>query len=104
MALQVSSGGEIVYVFPRGFRESLAARSLALRLEPALAATGAALSYLARVAFGTALIASVVVVATALAAIASGGRSDDRRRDGGGGGYYYGGGPRVYFDLTDLLW
>lgn len=66
------------------------------------AAAKAGLEYLVRVAFGTALIASVCAVYVAIAAIASGGSDRDDRRRGGGGGFY--GGPRVYFDLTDLLW
>lgn len=65
------------------------------------AAAKAGLEYLVRVAFGTALIASVCAVYIAIMAIASGGSDRDNRRDRGGG--YYGG-PRMYFDLTDLLW
>lgn len=60
--------------------------------------------YLGRVAFGTALLASVAIVFTALTVLASS-RDDNNGRGGrGGGGGYYGGGPRFYFDLTDLLW
>lgn len=61
------------------------------------AAAKAGLEYLVRVAFGTALIASVCAVYVAIIAIASGSSDrDDRRRDYGG--------PRMYFDLTDLIW
>lgn len=73
-------------------------------------AVKAAAEYAARVAFGTALIASVLVVFLAITAIATSGKDDNRRSNsssgggyyGGGGGYY--GGPRMMFDLTDLLW
>lgn len=75
------------------------ADSLPTSILPAAAKAG--LEYLVRVAFGTALIASVCAVYIAIAAIASGSSDrDDRQR--GGGGYYSG--PRVFFDLTDLLW
>ncbi|KAI7841022.1 hypothetical protein COHA_005250 [Chlorella ohadii] len=100
--LQVASDGEIVWVFPSGFEATIASKSWRLRAEPAFKAAKAGLEYLVRVAFGTALIASVCAVYIAIMAIASGGSDRDDRRRGGGGGYY--GGPRVYFDLTDLLW
>lgn len=99
--LQVASDGEIVWVFPPGFEATIAGKSWRLRAEPVLKAAKAGLEYLVRVAFGTALIASVCAVYIAIAAIASGSSDrDDRQR--GGGGYYSG--PRVFFDLTDLLW
>lgn len=58
LPLQVSEQGEILYVFKPGFRESLQGRSLALKLEPVAAAVWQGISYLGRVAFGTALITS----------------------------------------------
>eukprot|EP00887_Chlorella_sp_A99_P005806 scaffold1.g5806.t1 len=100
--LQVSERGEILYVFPNDFREKIRSRSLLLRLEPAAATVVAALGYLGRVAFGTALVASVLTVFLALTAISSG--SDDRRDNRSGGGGSYVGRPRVWFDVTDLLW
>lgn len=56
--MQVSNEGEILYVFRPGFKGALQGRSLLLRLEPAVAAVKAGAAYLARVAFGTALITS----------------------------------------------
>lgn len=61
-AAQVSEAGEVLYVFARNFKEAIRGRSLLLRLEPAVATAAAALGYLGRVAFGTALIVSVVCV------------------------------------------
>ena len=57
LLFQVSEEGDIVYVFPRDFRSTLAARSLALRLQPLLAKAAAAGDYLLRVTFGTTLLA-----------------------------------------------
>ncbi|KAL4440143.1 hypothetical protein ABPG75_003144 [Micractinium tetrahymenae] len=105
--LQVAEDGEIVWVFPRGFQDTIRSKSLLLRLEPAAKTIKAGAEYLLRVAFGTALIASVAAVFLAITVVAtsgSGDNRDDRRRGGGGGGYVYTGGPRFYFDLTDLLW
>ena len=67
----------------------------------------AGLEYLLRVAFGTALIASVMLVFLAITVLMSSASSRDDNRGGGrsggggGGGFF---GPRVYFNLTDLLW
>lgn len=68
------------------------------------AAIKGGLEYALRVAFGTALIVSVVAVWVAITAISSSNSRDDNRRNNSGGGVYYGGGPRMMFDLTDLLW
>ena len=164
--VQVSAAGEIVYVFPSGFQDTIRNKSLLLRLEPTVAGkrrrprsrrTGsvcgsgrggvqargglgctpcrvrpagypsrsalqlpppstclnpaaaaavvaagikAGAEYLARVAFGTALIVSVVAVYTAITVIATSSSKDNERRGGGFGG---GGGLRI-FDASDLLW
>jgi hypothetical protein len=71
---------------------------------PSLAGARQALEYLLRVAFGSALVASVAVVFLAITAIASSSQQNDSRERGGRGGNVYYGGPRAYIDLTDLLW
>lgn len=77
---------------------------LLLALPPSRAGAKAGLEYLLRVAFGTALIVSVVAVFAAITVISSSSSNDNRREQRGGGGGYYGGGPRFMFDMTDLLW
>jgi hypothetical protein len=98
-ALQVSDDGEIVYVFGANFRDVIRNKSLLLRLEPAAAKVAETAAYLGRVAFGTALVASVVTVYVAITVLAS--SKDERGGRRGGGGY---GGGRAMFDLTDVLW
>ncbi|KAL4438711.1 hypothetical protein ABPG77_006315 [Micractinium sp. CCAP 211/92] len=106
--LQVAEDGEIVWVFARGFQDTIRSKSLLLRLEPAAKAIKAGAEYLARVAFGTALFASVAVVFAALVVLANSGNDNNRQRNNNSssysGGSYYGGGPRFYINLTDLLW
>uniref|UniRef100_A0A1D2A5K9 Iron-sulfur cluster biosynthesis family protein n=1 Tax=Auxenochlorella protothecoides TaxID=3075 RepID=A0A1D2A5K9_AUXPR len=101
--LKVSDEGEILYSFDPNFRDRIRNKSLRIRLESTAAAVKDTASYLARVTFGTALLASVVTVALAITVIASSGnQSNDRDRRGNGG--YYRGGPQFYFNITDLLW
>ncbi len=78
--IQVSEDGDILYVLPQDFKARLRNRSLMLRLEPAFKGIRAAASYLTRISFGTALIASVTLVWVAILAIQSGsGNRDDNR-------------------------
>ena len=78
--MQVSEEGDILYVLPPDFKARLRNRSLALRLEPAFKGLRAAASYLSRVTFGTALIASVTLVWVAILAIQSGSSQRDDSR------------------------
>ena len=101
--LQVSNSGDIVYVFPRNFGAKIRGKSLLLRAEPVVEGIVNFATYLSRVVFGTALITSLVTVTLALIVISS--SKDDRNSRGSGGGAYYGDrGPRIWFDLTDILW
>ncbi len=71
-----------------------------MRLEPLAKNAVQVAAYLARVAFGTALIASVVTVYMAIVIISSSNTRDDRSRDRG-----YGVSPmRLWFNATDLFW
>eukprot|EP00899_Mesostigma_viride_P027196 jgi/Mesvir1/7661/Mv11421-RA.1 len=102
-SLQVSDVGEILYNIPAGFRGSLAARSLAMRLEPALAAVQSVLGYFVRVSFGTALVASVLLVYTAIIVVITSARtSDDDRRSNRDRSYFRG--PSLYINPFDLFW
>ncbi|GBF97383.1 hypothetical protein Rsub_11030 [Raphidocelis subcapitata] len=105
--LEVSKDGEVVYSFDRGFKAKLRNRSALQRLRPVLKKAQAVGAYLVRVAFGGALIASVLVVWLAIAVLTS--SRDGDRRDRGGGGYYggggYGGGGGIWLNPLDLwLW
>ncbi|KAI8474841.1 MAG: hypothetical protein J3K34DRAFT_517921 [Monoraphidium minutum] len=101
--LEVSSDGEVVYAFDRGFKATLRSRSWLQRLRPLAKKAQAVGAYLVRVAFGGALLASVLVVWLAIVALTSSRDSD--RRDSRGGGYYGGGGfgGGVWIDPFDLL-
>lgn len=103
-ALEVSELGDIRYVFPGGARGALGQKSFKINtLEPALETAGKVGSYLARVSFGTTLIASIAIVYAAIFALLSSRDSDrDERRGSGGGGMFFG--PRMYFSPFDFLW
>ena len=106
-ALEVSELGDIRYVFPKGLRGAIGQKSFRIsKLEPAVETIGKVGSYLARVSFGTTLIASIAIVYAAIFALLSNRSSDDRndRRGGGGGmgGMFFG--PRMYFSPFDFLW
>lgn len=97
--LQVSPTGEILYVFSPGFNSAITARSLKLRAEPAFEKAAEVVGYVTRVAFGTALIASLITTFLAITAITS----SSRDRDDRGRGYY----PHrnmMMFNITDMFW
>ncbi|CAD7697678.1 unnamed protein product [Ostreobium quekettii] len=99
--LEVSAGGEVVYVFEKNFQNSIRAKSISLRLEPALQTASAIAAYTARVTFGATLIASCLIVWAALIAVMSS-RSDSSDRNGGSySRSYYGGG--LYFNMFDMI-
>ncbi len=96
--MQVSSDGELVYGFAPDFRSRLRSRSLLIAATPLLRRAAGVLSYLTRVVFGTALIASVVLVWLAITVLLSsrGDDRDDRRRGHGGVG--------LFINPVDLFW
>eukprot|EP00892_Ulva_mutabilis_P009503 jgi/Ulvmu1/6925/UM032_0003.1 len=81
--MKVTSAGDIIYVFPENYRARLLQRSAALRSEEAARAAFAVLMRTARVAFGVALIGSIVFAAVALTAISSSSSSNDNNRGPG---------------------
>jgi len=99
--LEVSASGEVVYVFSRNFENTIRAKSLWLRCQPALATIAAGAAYTVRVAFGTALIMSVVLVWAALITLMSSRSDSSDRNSGGYSRSYYGGG--VYWNAFDLV-
>lgn len=105
-ALEVSSAGDLLYVYPPGFRGALGSKSLRIRAEPFLEGASKAGAYLLRVSFGTTLIASIAIVYAAIFALLSNRDDrDDRRSDNRGmGGGMMGFGPRMYFSPFDVFW
>lgn len=97
--LMVSNDGEIMYEFPRNFQDVVRGASLKIRLEPALKTAGQVMSYLGRVTFGAALIASVATVTLALSVLSSSSRNDDSR---GSGRVMYR--RPLFVDLMDMWW
>uniref|UniRef100_A0A453NXK6 Iron-sulfur cluster biosynthesis family protein n=4 Tax=Triticinae TaxID=1648030 RepID=A0A453NXK6_AEGTS len=69
--LEVSGEGEVLYVFPEDYRAKLAGKSFRMRVEPLVDKAKEAGAYLARVSFGTALVASIVLVYATIIAILS---------------------------------
>ncbi|CAH8269962.1 unnamed protein product [Arabidopsis lyrata] len=100
--LEVSDEGDVLYVFPRDYRTKLAAKSLRIQIEPYLEKAKGAIDYLARVSFGTALIASIVIVYTSIIALLSSRSDDDNRQRRRGRGYDSG--FNFYINPVDLLW
>lgn len=86
---QVSADGDVVYGFDPDFRNKLRSRSLLIAAAPQLRRLVGVLLYITRVAFGTALIASVALVWLAITVLLNS-RNDDRddRRRGGGVTFY----------------
>ncbi|KAM2568108.1 hypothetical protein TB2_008392 [Malus domestica] len=101
--LEVSDEGDVLYVFPKDYRAKLLGKSLRMRVEPALEKAKAGVEYVARVSFGTALIASIVLVYTAIVVALSSGRSEEDNR-GRRGGRSYDSGFTFYMNPGDLFW
>ncbi|KAM5559468.1 uncharacterized protein ABKV19_020898 [Rosa sericea] len=100
--LEVSDEGDVLYVFPKDYRAKLLAKSFRLRIEPVLEKAKAGTEYVARVSFGTALIASIVLVYTAIIVALSSSRSEDDNR--GRRGRSYDSGFTFYMSPGDLFW
>lgn len=98
-SLEVSSAGDLTYVFPRSTRGILGSKSFKMRMEPLVNGAKNFASYLFRVAFGTSLVASVMIVYTAIFALLSSksNDSDDRSSSRRGG-------PSFYISPYDLFW
>jgi len=91
--LQVAESGDIVYQFPRNFRDILRNKYLQLRLQEWWKKVWGVLSYLIRISFAIFLILFIVVAVVAIFIILSSGSSDrnsnSRRSSYGGGGFFY---------------
>jgi len=107
--LEVSSDGDILYEFPQNVRAALSSSSRARRVREFIQKLAPVISYIARVSFGIALVASVVIVFSAIAVISSSSSRDNEnreRRSYNGGSVMYVG-PRYSFfgpSWYDLFW
>lgn len=99
--LQVAETGDIVYLFPRNFREILRNKYFQMRLQEWWKKVWAVLFYLIRISFGIFLILSIVLITVTIIIIVNAGSSDrndnDRNRSSGGGGLFF-------FPFPDLFW
>jgi hypothetical protein len=98
--LQVSETGEVVYLFPKDFRNVLRNKFLRLQLQEWWGKIWKILFYLIRISFGIVLVASIglIYLAITLILISSIFSNDDNNSGGGGSsGFNF-----VYF--PDLFW
>lgn len=96
--LQVAETGDIVYLFPRNFRNVLQSKYFKLRLQEWWNKVSSVLFYLIRISFGIVLIASIALITIAITMILA---SLSDRDDNGGGGF---GGGIGFFYFPDLFW
>ncbi|MFN6571181.1 hypothetical protein [Dendronalium sp. ChiSLP03b] len=96
--LQVAETGDIVYQFPRNFREILRNKYLQLRLQEWWKKVWGIMFYLIRISFGIFLIASIALITITIIIIATAANSD---RDSNDRGSNFGGG---FFFFPDLFW
>lgn len=102
--LQVAETGDIVYQFPRDFRNVLRNKFLRLRLKAWWDKIWNVLFYLIRISFGTLLILSIVLIFVAITILALA-MSSDRDGDSGGGDRNGGGFFFIpHFWIGDLFW
>ena len=97
--MQVAESGDIVYLFPRNFRNILRNKYLQLRLQEWWQKIWGILFYLIRISFGIFLIASIALITITIiiiiTAINSDRDSDNRSSHSGGGGFFF---------FPDLFW
>ncbi|MGD1912756.1 MAG: hypothetical protein ACFB2X_18485 [Rivularia sp. (in: cyanobacteria)] len=96
--LQVADTGDIVYLFPRNFRDVLRNKYLKLQLQEWWQKVWHVLFYLIRISFGVVLIASIALIYISIILILT---SSSDRDNGRGGGF---GGGIGFFYLPDLFW
>lgn len=99
--LEVSTDGDVLYVFPKDYRSVLAAKSIRLKLEPLLGKLKAVADYLIRVTFGTTLLVSIMLVYSTLMVLLTSSRSENDNRQGHRS---YNSGFSIYISPADLFW
>ncbi|BCL38043.1 hypothetical protein [Nostoc sp. MS1] len=98
--LQVAETGDVVYLFPRNFRDILRNKYLKLRLQARWQKIWGILFYLIRISFGIYLIASIALITIAIiliiTAMNSSNNNNDRSSNSSGSwGFFY---------FPDLFW
>ncbi|TFI54640.1 hypothetical protein BLD44_008175 [Mastigocladus laminosus UU774] len=96
--MQVAESGDIVYLFPRNFRDILRNKYLRLQLQEWWKKVWSILFYIIRISFGVLLIASIALIYIAILVIVMSANSD---RDSGDRGGDFGVG---FFYFPDLFW
>ncbi|MBF1989771.1 hypothetical protein CEN49_08840 [Fischerella thermalis CCMEE 5273] len=96
--MQVAESGDIVYLFPRNFRDILRSKYLRLQLQEWWRKIWSVLFYIIRISFGILLIASIALIYITILVIIMSANSD---RDSGDRGSDFGGG---FFYFPNLFW
>ncbi|WP_315789166.1 hypothetical protein [Fischerella sp. JS2] len=96
--MQVAESGDIVYLFPRNFRDILRNKYLRLQLQEWWRKIWSVLFYIIRISFGILLIASIALIYITILVIIISANSD---RDSGDRGGDFGVG---FFYFPDLFW
>ncbi|MFB2769954.1 hypothetical protein ACE1AT_11820 [Pelatocladus sp. BLCC-F211] len=96
--MQVAESGDIVYLFPRNFRDILRNKYLRLQLQEWWQKVWSVLFYIIRISFGVLLIASIALIYITILVIIMSANSD---RDSGDRGGDFGVG---FFYFPDLFW
>lgn len=94
--LQVSETGDIVYLFPKNFRDILRNKYFQLRLQEWWQKIWGIIFYLIRISFGIFLIASIALITLSIILIISAANSD---RDGDDRGSSF-----SFFYFPDIFW
>ncbi len=109
--LQVAESGEVVYQFPKNFRDILRDKFFQIQLQEWLSQVWRVVFYLIRISFGIVLIGLIVaaIVAIFIVILAMNSSRDDDSNSGGyegsrGGGNYGGGFSMGYWWGPDIFW
>ncbi|KST63598.1 DUF4199 domain-containing protein [Mastigocoleus testarum] len=97
--LQVADDGDIVYLFPKNFRQVLRNKNLRLQLQEWWQKIWGVLFYLIRISFGIFLIVSIALIYITIIVVISAANSDRDNDDGGS--FSFGTG---FFYFPDLFW
>ncbi|MFQ4145623.1 hypothetical protein [Chlorogloeopsis sp. ULAP02] len=99
--MQVAESGDIIYLFPRNFRDVLRNKYLRLQLQEWWKKIWSVLFYVIRISFGIFLIVSIALIYLAILIIIMSANSDrdsgDRGSDFGGGFFYF---PNFFWYLS----
>ncbi|MBE9052609.1 hypothetical protein IQ243_19720 [Nostocales cyanobacterium LEGE 11386] len=99
--LQVAETGDIVYQFPRNFKENLRKKYFQLQLQEWWKKVWGVLFYLIRISFAIFLIVSIALITITIIVIITAANSD---RDGNSRGSSSRGGGFFFFPFPDLFW